>query len=980
MKNPPSLRRAGMPSQMFNRAHRYHVLLVLMLLSSVSFAQVELVKDIDTSHDPLDREYREAVEFDGFLVFATRNELWRSGGLSGNTYMIKRFQQIRELIVFKGQLYFAADDGSGLELWRSGGASYNTKRVKDINPGTGGSAPHQFTTTADLLYFVATTPANGTEVWKTDGTTAGTTLLRDIINRGGSSNPDHLESANGHLLFAANDGIHGYELWRSDGTTAGTHMLIDLKTGSRLSSSPRDLTNVNDVIYFTADDGVSGRELWKTDGTEMGTMQVKDLISGPAGTHYDNLTNVNGALFFSANDKVHGEELWRSNGTPESTFMVKDLTPGKSGSGVKGAFSPAMTNFTDVNGRLYFTAHFSGRYYFWKSDGTEAGTLPILPVNEIGITQLKARFIHYRDNVYFVNGGRISEQMAMTVMRESSDGVITTVTQLLMNDYYETESPFLVTAGNFLFFPGRLNFSEGHSLFVSNGTPSGTRQIADALIVRNQGSDPAQFLKVAGEVYFITTFSDNYYRERRQSLWKTDGTPDGTLKIITLRQIRHLTEYNGQVVFSGLQDSIPRAGWDIYRSDGTPSGTVRFNLDHLGSPPNESIPTDLAVLGDKIFYTADFGSLWVTEGSAPTQLSSGNYARIHGVAGNQLFFIGTDATHGRELWRTNGTTTSTRMVEDINPGTGSSFTDRFTSRAGIAYFVAYEPVHGYELWRSNGTSAGTYLIKDLRTADTDINRSLDIGIPVSTTEAVYFITAGGGLWKTDGTAAGTLQLNTVPVAGEIYASRDRIYVETASSNPVLWKSDGTPESTIPIKEISPIASFHRPATVTVGDVFYFASIDGSLWRTDGTSCGTYPVEGTSNAPSPLSTIGNTLIFGYDDTSIGRELFKLDLETITDPGCETYATALPSTEVRNELKYNIKNHPNPFTQTFLLNVAGDYRQTYAAEIIDLRGSSVESRTELPYQSDQTFGAELPPGMYFLKVRETGRLTTIKIIKQ
>src|SRR5262245_57580227 len=114
------------------------VLLVFCLNISLD-AQVQLVKDLNLNQDPLDKEYQEAVEYNGFLIFATRNELWRSGGLTSNTHLIKRFQSLRSLNVVNGQVYFAADDGNGLELWQSSGASYNTTMVKDLYAGPNGS-------------------------------------------------------------------------------------------------------------------------------------------------------------------------------------------------------------------------------------------------------------------------------------------------------------------------------------------------------------------------------------------------------------------------------------------------------------------------------------------------------------------------------------------------------------------------------------------------------------------------------------------------------------------------------------------------------------------------------------------------------------------------------------------------------------------------------------------------------------------------
>jgi ELWxxDGT repeat protein len=957
------------------------VFILIVLISQTSYAQVELVKDLNQNHDFLDFEYKESIEYNNLFFFTTQTELWRSNGSKTGTYLVRHFSQIRSLTVFNGLLYFAADDGNGMELWKSGGASYNTKLVKDINPGAAGSTPSQFTAVGNTLYFVASTTANGTELWKTDGTGAATMLVRDIIIRGGSSNPSNLAGLNGVLLFSANDGSNGYELWRSDGSTTGTQLLKDIKPGSRASSNPAFLTPVNNVVFFIADDGVTGRELWKTDGTQPNTVLVKDIAAGTSTSFCNNLTALNGQLFFSANDRVHGEEFWKSNGTAEGTGMVKDLTPGPAGSGYKGVFTARMTNFTAVNGRLYFTAYLGDNYYFWKSDGTESGTVTFMPVEFIGLAQLKTNFFAYRDNVYFINGSQIGSYQAIAIMRESQTGEVTKVTEQMLNDPYTTEPPLFARGGSYLFFSARLNSEQGHSLFSSNGTAAGTRQIADVVIIRNQPSNPSNFVKVGSDIYFTTTTDDN--ATVSTSLWKSNGTEAGTIKLSSMGQFGSLTDYNGKLIFSGHQTSTEPFYADIFITDGTAAGTVPLGLANLGNYPPETIPGGLTVIGTKIFYTTYYGGLWVTSGGPPTKLTSDPYVHIMVAAGNQLFFVGYDSIHGAELWRSDGTVAGTRMVEDINPGNGTSSPDQFAVRNGIAYFVAYDPGHGYELWRSNGTSAGTYRIKDIATNDTDIN-SLDIGDLVATTDAVYF-TTGGGLWVTNGTSAGTYRLAEVEISSPLIRSNNRIYFVSGNYNPlVLWKSDGTTESTGPVTDLVYTGFafynfFDGLSYETIGDVFYFSFWGSVLWRTDGTACGTFQVDGTNNYPGPMRALGNTLLFGFNDAAVGRELFRLDTESIPDADCATLAASANGIEVRDEIGSGISSYPNPFNDSFTLSVKGDSNQSYAAEIIDLRGNAVERKSELPFNKNHLLGRGLAPGFYILKVREVNRISTVKIIK-
>src|SRR5690349_15088036 len=72
-----------------------------------------------------------------------------------------------------------------------------------------------------------------------------------------------------------------------------------------------------------------------------------------------------------------------------------------------------------------------------------------------------------------------------------------------------------------------------------------------------------------------------------------------------------------------------------------------------------------------------------------------------------LYFVGGDATHGFELWKSDGTAAGTAMLRDINPGPASSYVSGLTVVNGTLFFAASDGVHGSELWKSDGTLAGT---------------------------------------------------------------------------------------------------------------------------------------------------------------------------------------------------------------------------------------------------------------------------------
>src|SRR5262249_47723603 len=99
-----------------------------------------------------------------------------------------------------------------------------------------------------------------------------------------------------------------------------------------------------------------------------------------------------------------------------------------------------------------------------------------------------------------------------------------------------------------------------------------------------------------------------------------------------------------------------------------------------------------------------------------------------------------------ELWKSDGTTGGTMMVKDIFPGMhrqydsygnwwyvpNSSNPEQLTSVNGTLFFVANDGTHGRELWRSDGTEGGTTLVKDISAGSsignleslTDVNGTL----------------------------------------------------------------------------------------------------------------------------------------------------------------------------------------------------------------------------------------------------------------
>ena len=137
-------------------------------------------------------------------------ELWRSNGTAAGTLLLSSTVYDRHSLNIIGNTAFfvAGDAVNGYELWKSDGSVAGTGIVKDINPGTGNSSPVGMVIYKNEVYFAADNGA-GPSFWKSDGTEAGTIQLAVIdpwyTSTVSGTERYYFEISNNILYFSAID-------------------------------------------------------------------------------------------------------------------------------------------------------------------------------------------------------------------------------------------------------------------------------------------------------------------------------------------------------------------------------------------------------------------------------------------------------------------------------------------------------------------------------------------------------------------------------------------------------------------------------------------------------------------------------------------------------------------------------------------------------------------------------------------------------
>jgi ELWxxDGT repeat protein len=239
-----------------------------------------------------------------------------------------------------------------------------------------------------------------------------------------------------------------------------------------------------------------------------------------------------------------------------------------------------------------------------------------------------------------------------------------------------------------------------------------------------------------------------------------------------------------------------------------------------------------------------------------------------------LYFPGEESSHGRELWKCDGTNTT--FAVDIYPGGNGSSPYALKVFNGYLYFYATD-ASGFGLWKYDGTNASRVsgIIPYSLGGLLEYNGKLYFG---GTTNNSDFEP-----WKYDGTNLAKVaeineyQTNASTFFWTVFRNKAYFSANDGFFGSQLWSTDGTN-----VTRITRLAGSAGIYAFPFFDTLYFWGNDGmtgyELWKYDGANVSQVADinPGFSDSlPTPHRAYNNAYYFEANDGLHGTELWRLD---------------------------------------------------------------------------------------------------------
>lgn len=772
----------------------------------------------------------------------TSRQIYKTDGTAAGTVALTRFgpapqgsatspQRTGDVVVVNGKMYFVLDS----DLWETDGTASGTQQLPGSSTPPWHLQPYSLTVFGNSVLFIGfDSNSGGTVLFKLDPASDTLTALTGAQYRG-VQGVRGIAAMNGYALFVGSNS----QLWRTDGTGAGTVQIANFPQPSvgvgPFEGQDTAVTRVGDYAVFRAQNAQAGYYLWSTDGTTQGTVP---LIADPDPTTSGALPLVVGVVgnhgYFLVST-ASGPQIVATDGTAAGTHLLTGMgaitasDPGylAAAGGDAFAYLEVVDNST--------TPGFTRRLF-----GYAPQTNTLTKLHEAGYDGSIDQLFYDNGHVLFDASDAITGDEPWV-----SDGTLAGTQQLknVMPESLTDDShpAALVNLGQTVAFLADDGLDDGQ-IWISDGTAAGTTHLPNVSPADNV-YEPGNLAAVDGALYFFAYGIDPQMHLMRVA--KPGEQPQ------TLADLRpsicggsQSAVLNGQLYFVAIntqQDAV-------YRTDGTPGGTVALTDQSAGHPCN-------------LF-----------------------------AANNKVYFSAYNST-GTQLWSTDGTSAGTVAVTNVSGAVILGATAPPVLNGNI-YFASVDTSSNAQLWKSDGTPGGTVATAAFAAGSGGYNPPFPVAVVNGKLLLQTAVPVGGGgqLWLSDGTAAGTIALNTPAVSftANVIVVGTKAYFAAANSNTGNdpWVTDGTQAGTY---KLAGVESVQYADTVWFEDfqgVVVFEVTQGpagsKLFQTDGTQAGTKvigpigltPYTQPQVYPREHRVVGQNLFFPAADPAAGAELFVL----------------------------------------------------------------------------------------------------------
>ena len=218
------------------------------------------------------------------------------------------------------------------------------------------------------------------------------------------------------------------------------------------------------------------------------------------------------------------------------------------------------------------------------------------------------------------------------------------------------------------------------------------------------GSMPGSMIVYSDHIFFDAVGPDN-----KRHLYKTDGTANGVEQVGT-------NDLSYSVELRVVNDKL------LIRDNGIIWKTDGYTIDQVC--PAYSYLREFMEFGNKLFFREAPGKIKYLQIPGYTvhglnELIQSGFTTFNAfcVYQNKLFFTVPTSATSDQLWISDGTSSGTQLLKDINPGRESKACG-FYGYNGKLYFSAESRPNKpnqdfFDLWVTDGTENGTFMLQDL---------------------------------------------------------------------------------------------------------------------------------------------------------------------------------------------------------------------------------------------------------------------------